>query len=130
MEFEQPDSMRLKDVILGKRLFFVPNTFLVPEELTHEQFILKPVKAKHAELNSQAVMSIVDHLTGAIGRRDWPGDLTLKEDKGALEGNPGYETQLNHIPFDRKMHLLSLTVRCRPYHCDQNEIAVPFRIFS
>jgi len=87
MEFKQPDSMRLQDVILRKRLFFVPDTFLVPEQLIHEHFVLKPLKAIHAELDYQAVMSSVDHLTGVIGRRDWPGDLTLEEDRVALAGH-------------------------------------------
>jgi len=87
MEFKQADSMRLKDVILRKRLFFVPESFPVPEELIHEHFVLKPLKAVHAELDYRAVMSSVDHLTGAIGRRDWPGNLTLEEDRVALAGH-------------------------------------------
>lgn len=77
----------LADVILRKRLFFVPDTFLVPVELILEQFVLRPIKSIHAELDYKAVMSSVDHLTGVIGRGDWPGDLTLEEDRYALAGH-------------------------------------------
>jgi len=87
LEFENPNPRRLKDVILMKRLFFVPDTFQVPGGLIHEQFVIKPLKAIHAEMDYQAVMSSVDHLTGVIGRRDWPGELTLEEDRAALAGH-------------------------------------------
>jgi len=85
--FENPDPMQLKDVILRKRLFFVPDTFKVPVDLIQESFVLKPLKAVHAEMDYQAVMSSIDHLTGVIGRGDWPGDLTLEEDRYALAGH-------------------------------------------
>ncbi len=90
MFLQIPESTRqkkLKDVILGKRLFFVPDTFQVPGELRTESFLLVPLKAIHAEMDYAAVMSSVDHLTGVIGRRDWPGNLTLEEDRNALAGH-------------------------------------------
>ena len=86
-EFDKPNPERLKDVILRKRLFFVPDTFRVPTALITQQFVLKPLKEIHAELDYRAVMSSVEHLTGVIGRNDWPGDLTLEEDRYALAGH-------------------------------------------
>jgi hypothetical protein len=86
-EFHHPDSLKLTDVILRKRLFFVPDTFKVPGELIKESFVLKPLRTIHAEMDYQAVMSSVDHLTGVIGRGDWPGDLTLEENRYALAGH-------------------------------------------
>ena len=81
------DIRRLKDVILKKRLFFVPTSFDPPLIKEISGFILKPIKASHAELDYKAVMGSAEHLTGVLGRRDWPGDLTLEEDRYALEGH-------------------------------------------
>lgn len=85
LEYGEPK--RLTDVILGKRLFFVPDSFIVPEVLAHRQFILKPLKEIHTELDYKAVMSSVDHLTGVLGNKNWPGDLTIEEDRNALKSH-------------------------------------------
>ena len=82
---EEPRT--IPDVILMKRLFFVPEDFEAPMRLEHELFILEPLGEKHAEMDYRAVMSSVDHLTGVLGRRDWPGELTLEEDRYALRGH-------------------------------------------
>ena len=83
LDIEEP--LKLMDVILIKRLFFVPDSFEVPEKLQQDEFIIKPIKAIHAELDYQAIMSSIEHLTGVLGRRDWPGDLTLEEDRKVLK---------------------------------------------
>lgn len=83
LKLEEP--YKLMDVILIKRLFFVPETFEAPLRYEEEDFVIIPIKASHAELDFDAIMSSVDHLTGVLGRRDWPGDLTLEEDREVLK---------------------------------------------
>lgn len=82
LEFKEPE--KLSDVILRKRLFFVSDTFETPQILKNEYFTLKPLKAEHAELDYKAVTSSTEHLTGVLGRNDWPGNLTLDEDRRVL----------------------------------------------
>ena len=85
LTFEQPK--KITEVVLGKRLFFVPDSFIVPLKLEKDEFIIKPIKESHAELDYEAVMGSVEHLTGVLGRKDWPGNLTLEEDRYALKGH-------------------------------------------
>lgn len=85
LKFDTPQ--KLSEIILEKRLFFVPDTFSAPEHLVQEQFILKPIRTIHAELDYKAIMSSVEHLTGVLGRRSWPGDLTLEENRKVLESH-------------------------------------------
>jgi len=85
LEMESPYILR--DVIMMKRLNFVAAEFDPPRGLRHERFLLEPLAARHAEMDYEAVTGSVEHLTGAIGRRDWPGDLTLEEDRLALRGH-------------------------------------------
>jgi hypothetical protein len=81
---EMDDPVKLMDVILIKRLFFVPESFEPPRELVMEEFIIKPIKESHAELDFEAIMNSKEHLTGALGG-GWPGDLTLEEDREVLK---------------------------------------------
>ena len=85
LAIEEPHT--IPDIILKKRLFFVPEDFVAPTRLERGLFILEPLGEKHAEMDYKAVMSSVDHLTGVLGRRDWPGELTLEEDRYALKGH-------------------------------------------
>lgn len=75
---------KLMDVILIKRLFFVPETFQAPLALEGEGFIIIPIKEIHAELDYKAIMSSVDHLSGVLGG-NWPSGLTLEEDQKVLK---------------------------------------------
>jgi len=85
LEIEEPK--KLTDVILRKRLFFVPDTFIVPQSLVHDKFILKPLQAIHAELDYKALMSSEEHLTGVFAGKSWPGNVTLEVNRNSLEGH-------------------------------------------
>lgn len=81
----QIDSLWLKVILLKKRYYFVPEDFEVPEKLETADFVVRPIKEADAEMDYKAVMGSVEHLTGVLGRRDWPGDdLTLEEDQRTL----------------------------------------------
>ena len=79
------DPLSLPTIILKKRILLVPEEFPVPEGLETETFRIRPLTAAHVDLDYRAVMSSKDHLQGALGRPDWPGELTREEDLGALQ---------------------------------------------
>ena len=77
----------LKDVILGKRLFFIPESFTIPEWLDAGSFQLVPIGREYAAMDFEAITKSAEHLTGVLGRYDWPGEITFLEDSLALVGH-------------------------------------------
>lgn len=67
-------------------LRFVPDSFIVPNELKTEHLLIRPLSLKDVELDYKAVMSSVEHLKGVFGpNTNWPDDnLTLENDRKAL----------------------------------------------
>ncbi len=59
---------------------FVPTSFMVPQRLSHRDFLLRPLVIGDVIKDYDAVMTSVGHLKGMFGD-DWPSpDLTLEQD--------------------------------------------------
>jgi len=58
---------RLDDVILMKKLDFVPENFSPPVLFETEHFVIRPIKTSDADMDYEAVMSSIDHLNGVLG---------------------------------------------------------------
>jgi hypothetical protein len=65
---------------------FVPNDFMPPLALDHEDFELRPLGPEHNDSDYAAWTSSVDHIraTPGFGGRSWPRPMTLDENNGDL----------------------------------------------
>lgn len=66
---------------------FVPADFQVPTSFEGPGFYLEPLHAKHNERDHEACSSSMQHIHNTPGMqgREWPHDMTLKENKSDME---------------------------------------------
>jgi hypothetical protein len=66
---------------------FVPPDFHVPLGLETSEFVLEPLGPEHNELDYEAWMSSMEHISQTPGFRDgsWPREMTRDENRADLE---------------------------------------------